>query len=131
MFELKVTSHFAAAHNLREFYGKCEDLHGHNWFVEIRVRAKETDKIGLVMDFGVIKSHLKNVLELIDHKYLNELPEFKDGPTRASNPTSENIAKFIFDRLAPRIQEDSSGRASLYSVSAWESDNASATYMAD
>jgi 6-pyruvoyltetrahydropterin/6-carboxytetrahydropterin synthase len=131
MFELKVTSHFAAAHNLREFYGKCEDLHGHNWFVEIKVRAQETDNIGLVMDFGIIKKHLKNVLELIDHKYLNELPEFKDGPTRATNPTSENIAKFIFDRLAPYIQEDSTGRAWLYSVSAWESDNASATYIAD
>ncbi|UQZ88178.1 6-carboxytetrahydropterin synthase QueD [Deltaproteobacteria bacterium Smac51] len=132
MFELKVTSHFAAAHNLREFYGKCEDLHGHNWFVEIKVRAKEVDNIGLVMDFGVIKRHLKNVLELIDHKYLNELPEFKEtAPTRESNPTSENIARFIFDRLAPYIHEDSNGRAWLHSVSAWESENASATYRAE
>ena len=131
MFELKVTSHFAAAHNLREFHGKCEDLHGHNWFVEVKARARETDDIGLVMDFAVIKGRLKDVLELIDHKYLNELPEFKDGPTRASNPTSENIAKFIFDRLAPHIREDSAGRAWLHSVSAWESENASATYMAD
>lgn len=131
MFELKVTSHFAAAHNLREFYGKCEDLHGHNWFVEIKVRAREQDNIGLVMDFGIIKKHLKNVMELIDHKYLNELPEFKDGPARQSNPTSENIARFIFDRLAPLIKEDSTGRAWLCKVSAWESDNASATYMPD
>jgi 6-pyruvoyltetrahydropterin/6-carboxytetrahydropterin synthase len=131
MFELKVTSHFAAAHNLREFYGKCEDLHGHNWFVEIKVRAKEQDNIGLVMDFGIIKKHLKDVLELIDHKYLNELPEFKDGPTKESNPTSENIAKFIFTRLSPLIKEESAGRAWLHAVSAWESDNASATFIAD
>lgn len=131
MYELKVTSHFAAAHNLREFHGKCEDLHGHNWFVEVKIRARETDNIGLVMDFGLIKTHLKNVLELIDHKYLNEMPEFKDGPTRETNPTSENIAKFIFDRLAPPIKEESKGRAWLHSVSAWESDNASATYRAE
>lgn len=132
MFELKITDHFAAAHNLREFQGKCENLHGHNWFVEARVRAHETDHIGLVMDFGLIKRHLKNVLDLIDHKYLNDLPEFAEaGPTRETNPTSENIARFIFDRLAPKIREDSRDRAWLYSVSAWESDNASATYMTE
>ncbi|MDR2386389.1 MAG: 6-carboxytetrahydropterin synthase QueD, partial [Deltaproteobacteria bacterium] len=90
MYELKVTSHFAAAHNLREFYGRCENLHGHNWFVEAVVRAKELDKIGLAMDFGVIKKNLKAVLEQLDHQYLNEKDEFK-----VHNPSSENIAKFI------------------------------------
>lgn len=126
MFELKVTKHFAAAHNLREFYGKCENLHGHNWFVEARVRARELDNISLVMDFGVIKKHLNDVLDLIDHQYLNELPAFK-----SDNPTSENIALFIFKQLAPLIEKASEGRAWLYSVSAWESDNACATYIAD
>ncbi len=106
-------------------------MHGHNWFVEVKVRAHETDETGLVMDFAKIKSRLKDVLDLIDHKYLNELPEFKEGPTRRSNPTSENIARFIFERLAPFMKEDSGGRAWLHSVSAWESENASATYMAD
>jgi len=126
MFELKVTKHFAAAHNLREFYGKCENLHGHNWFVEVKVRAKETDRIGLVMDFGVIKRHLNAVLDLIDHQHLNDLPDFKE-----CNPSSENISLFIFNHLAPHIREDSAGRAWLHSVSAWESDNASATYMVE
>ncbi|MDR3154030.1 MAG: 6-carboxytetrahydropterin synthase QueD [Deltaproteobacteria bacterium] len=124
MYELKITSHFAAAHNLREFYGKCENLHGHNWFIEARVRAEHTDPTGLVMDFGVIKRLLGEVLDLIDHKYLNELEYFT-----TVNPTSENIARFIFDRLAPGVLENSGGRARLYSVSAWESDNASATYV--
>ncbi|MDR2612017.1 MAG: 6-carboxytetrahydropterin synthase QueD [Deltaproteobacteria bacterium] len=124
MYELKITNHFSAAHNLREFYGKCENLHGHNWFVEARVRADETDATGLVMDFGVIKRLLNGVLDLVDHKYLNELEPFT-----TVNPTSENIARFIFDRLAPGIRESSGGRARLYSVSAWESDNASATYV--
>jgi len=126
LFELKVTKHFAAAHNLREFYGKCENLHGHNWFVEARVRSKELDKTGLVMDFGLIKRHLAEVLDLIDHQYLNDLPDFK-----TTNPSSENIALFIFNHLAPRVKEDSAGRVWLHSVSAWESDNASATYLVD
>lgn len=125
MFELKVTKHFAAAHNLREFYGKCENLHGHNWFVEARVRARELDNISLVMDFGVIKKHLNDVLDLIDHKYLNELPAFK-----SDNPTSENIALFIYKQLSPLIEKASEGRAWLHSVSAWESENACATYIA-
>lgn len=126
MFELKVTDHFAAAHKLREFYGKCENLHGHNWFVEVRVRARELNRTGLVMDFGVIKRHLKAVLDIIDHQYLNELPAFKE-----TNPSSENIASFIFEHLTPLIKEDSAGQAWLQSVSAWESDNASATCLAD
>jgi 6-pyruvoyltetrahydropterin/6-carboxytetrahydropterin synthase len=126
MYELKITDHFAAAHNLREFYGKCENLHGHNWFIEARVRAGRTDATGLVMDFGVIKRLLAGVLDLIDHKYLNELEWFRDV-----NPSSENIARFIFERLAPGISGASAGAARLYSVSAWESDNASATYMED
>ncbi|MDR1035126.1 MAG: 6-carboxytetrahydropterin synthase QueD [Deltaproteobacteria bacterium] len=124
MYELKITNHFAAAHNLRDFHGKCENLHGHNWFVEAHVHADDTDDIGLVMDFAVIKKLMADVLELIDHKYLNELPWFKE-----TNPTSENIARFIFDRLAPGIRDGSGGRAWLHSVSAWESDNAAAIYI--
>jgi 6-pyruvoyltetrahydropterin/6-carboxytetrahydropterin synthase len=126
MYELKVTSHFAAAHNLREFYGRCENLHGHNWFVEAVVRAKELDGIGLAMDFGLIKKNLNDVLDKLDHQYLNEKEEFK-----IQNPSSENIARFIYDRLAPTVTEASGGRASLHSVSAWESDNACAKYLAD
>ncbi|MDR0881858.1 MAG: 6-carboxytetrahydropterin synthase, partial [Candidatus Adiutrix sp.] len=104
----------------------CENLHGHNWFVEARVRAKSLDQTGLVMDFGLIKRHLNNILDLIDHQYLNELPAFK-----TDNPSSENIALFIFNHLAPHIHADSAGRSWLHSVSAWESENSSATYMVD
>ncbi|MDR3037751.1 MAG: 6-carboxytetrahydropterin synthase QueD [Candidatus Adiutrix sp.] len=126
MFELKVTQHFAAAHNLREFRGRCENLHGHNWFVEVRVRCQELDRTGLALDFGLIKKYLNEVLDLLDHRYLNELPAFQ---TR--NPSSENIALFIFDHLAASVDRESGGRARLHSVSAWESDHASATYIAD
>ena len=124
MYELKVTQHFAAAHNLREFGGRCENLHGHNWFVEAVVRAEALDKIGLALDFGVLKKHLKAGLELLDHKYLNELPAFQ-----SQNPSSENIARFIFQHLAPLVSQETEGRARLHSVSAWESENAAATYL--
>ena len=121
MYELKVIDRFAAAHNLREFYGKCEDLHGHNWRVEVYVTSDGLDRTGLVMDFGVIKKHLKEVLDEIDHKYLNELDYFKEH-----NPSSENIARFIYERLAPRLDLD---RVRVNRVSAWESENACATFI--
>jgi len=124
MYELKVTQHFAAAHNLREFGGRCENLHGHNWLVEAVVRADELDSIGLALDFGVLKKHLTDVLEFLDHQYLNELPAFQ-----SQNPSSENIARFIFQHLAPLVAGETGGRARLHSVSAWESPNASATYI--
>ena len=124
MYELKVTQHFAAAHNLREFGGRCENLHGHNWFVEAVVRARELDRIGLALDFGLLKTHLKAVLELLDHQYLNDLPAFQ-----SQNPSSENIALFIFQHLAPLVEKETDGRARLHSISAWESENASATYI--
>jgi 6-pyruvoyltetrahydropterin/6-carboxytetrahydropterin synthase len=124
MFELKVTQHFAAAHNLREFGGRCENLHGHNWFVEAVVRADALDRIGLALDFGRLKTHLNSVLELLDHQYLNDLAAFQ-----SQNPSSENIARYIFQHLAPLVERETGGRARLRSVSAWESENASATYI--
>ncbi|MDR1608743.1 MAG: 6-carboxytetrahydropterin synthase QueD [Deltaproteobacteria bacterium] len=126
MFELKVTNRFAAAHNLREFHGRCENLHGHNWFVEVRVRAKELDNIGLVMDFGVIKKLLAEVLDLVDHKYLNELEYFK-----VDNVSSENIALFIYRQIGPKVAAASEGRVKLHSVSAWENESSCATYIGD
>ena len=120
-FELKVVSRFAAAHNLRNFYGKCEDLHGHNWQVEVYVESDRLDDAGLVMDFGVIKRHLAEVLENLDHKYLNELDYFKE-----TNPSSENIARFIALGLAPKIE---AGGARLTKVTAWESENSRAAYI--
>jgi 6-pyruvoyltetrahydropterin/6-carboxytetrahydropterin synthase len=122
MYELKVISRFAGAHNLRNFYGKCEDLHGHNWKVEAYVVSDVLDDAELVMDFGAIKKNLNEVLDELDHKYLNELPFFKDH-----NPSSENIARYIFDRLAPRIDH---GPVRLSKVSAWENESSCATYSA-
>lgn len=120
MFRLLVRAEFSAAHNLREYKGKCEELHGHNWKVEIVVIARKANKQGLVIDFHEIKSALQQVLEELDHKYLNQLAYFKKN-----NPTSENLARYIYDKLDGKWQM-ANGR--LQEVTVWESDNCSATY---
>lgn len=116
MFTLKVEAGFSAAHNLRGYKGKCEDLHGHNWKVEVEVKSVKLNNIGMVMDFGLIKEALNNILEKLDHKYLNEIPYFKKV-----NPTSENIAKYIFDCIKSQVP-------SVNLVRVWESENSSAAY---
>jgi len=117
MYNIKADAEFSSAHNLRECYkGKCEDLHGHNWKVEAVVEREGLDKAGMVFDFKFLKTELKAVLEKLDHKYLNEIAYFQQV-----NPTSENIAKYIYDSLKQSIPE-------LKSVTVWESENSSATY---
>jgi len=104
MFELAVKSGFSAAHRLRGYRGKCASLHGHNWSVEVIMQAETLDKAGMVTDARRVKKIVRNFLEKnLDHTYLNELPFFKEN-----NPTSENIARFIYQGLKkslPRIAE--------------------------
>ncbi|MFZ2448410.1 MAG: 6-carboxytetrahydropterin synthase QueD [Syntrophobacteraceae bacterium] len=121
LFEVKVISGFAAAHNLLNFRGKCENLHGHNWKVEVVLRGTRLEDNGILMDFGEVKQALRDAMELLDHKHLNELPYFE-----GKNPSSENIARFVFERLSERLNSDN---CRLYKVSAWESADACATYM--
>ena len=116
MYTLKVESYFSSAHNLRGYKGKCEKLHGHNWKVEIYVSRKKLDKSGMVLDFQVLKARLNRVLEGLDHKYLNNIAYFK-----RVNPTSENIAAYIFNRLKSLIPD-------ITQVIVWESRNCSASY---
>ncbi len=121
MYELKVVTQFAAAHQLREFKGKCEKLHGHNWKIEVSICADDVGKDGLVVDFRIIKDKVKKVLDELDHEFLNELEPFK-----TVNPSSENIARHIFERLS----QDLMGKnVEVSKVTAWESDSACATYM--
>ncbi len=119
MFELKVTGHFAAAHRLREFGGKCEGLHGHNWKVEVEVTAKETGATGVVIDFSKLKEELGRVLEELDHSDLNGHPHFSKV-----NPSSEELARYIFGRLWTRVNP-----ATLRRVTVWESEEAAASYF--
>ncbi|MFQ5466199.1 MAG: 6-carboxytetrahydropterin synthase QueD [Thermodesulfobacteriota bacterium] len=120
MYELTVETWFSAAHNLREYKGKCEALHGHNWKVEVAVTAEKLDDAGMVVDFKVLKKETEDLLDTLDHKYLNEIPPFD-----AINVTAENIARFIFEELSGRLND---GNIRVARVRAWESHNAAAAY---
>ena len=135
MFKVEVTSDFSSAHKLRGYRGRCEELHGHNWRVKVTITGRRLDRTGMLVDFKKIKSQLNKVLDRLDHKYLNEVDYFKKIKpvknikssknkkriSRALNPTSENIAKYIYNNLKKII-------SGLESVSVWESDNCSAIY---
>jgi 6-pyruvoyltetrahydropterin/6-carboxytetrahydropterin synthase len=122
MYELKTISQFGAAHQLKDIGGKCENLHGHNWKVETFVKGEELDKNGLLVDFKVIKEAVAKIIEELDHKFLNELEYFKD-----MNPSSENIARFIYEALGRDLNR---GNIRVSRVTVWESDTACATYTA-
>lgn len=123
MYRLKIHTHFAAAHNLINYQGDCENLHGHNWKVEVTVTARELDKAGLGIDFKILKRETKAVLDLLDHKYLNEIEPFV-----SNSPSSENIARFLFEKLTVRLNTDN---VTVYKVNVWESEYACASYLAD
>lgn len=98
VFEVYVKSHFSAAHMLRGYPGNCARVHGHNWIIEVYVNCATLDEIGIGIDFREIKAALADVLSGLDHSNLNDLPGFAE-----QNPTSENIARFIYTQLRERI----------------------------
>lgn len=121
MFELKIITDFAAAHQLKMVAKKCENLHGHNWKIEVCVAGERLNDAGVLMDFGELKAHLSGIIASLDHKFLNELEYFKDG-----NPSSENVAQYI----AQSLQKEIDGSAmKVTRVTAWESDCACATFI--
>ena len=118
MFELSIKGDIASAHFLRGYEGKCKDLHGHTWKIEVVIKSEQLDKIGMVADFAVVKKQLKDFLTVIDHVCLNDLEYFKEV-----NPTTENIAKYIYRNFGQVIEPLTVNR-----VQVWESDLASVTY---
>lgn len=126
MFELRVRSSFAAAHRLNDYVDKCSRLHGHTWEVEVVVAGPELNNAGMLVDFSRIKKDLRQVLDGLDHGYLNDLPPFADFD-RALNPTAENIARHIFVELKGLLA-GCEPHAALSSVTVWESPTAAATY---
>jgi 6-pyruvoyltetrahydropterin/6-carboxytetrahydropterin synthase len=118
MFEVKVCGNFSAAHNIRGYRGDCENLHGHNYKVEVTVASKTLDRLGMVADFRVMKEKLDEVLSLFDHKYLNEQPPFM-----RENSTAEAIAKEVFVRLQRNLKPLRVTRVTVY-----ESESSSASY---
>jgi 6-pyruvoyltetrahydropterin/6-carboxytetrahydropterin synthase len=121
MFEIFIKTHFAGAHHLRDYPGDCEKPHGHNWKVEVAVRATALDRCGMGIDFKVLKKIVGAVVDKLDHNDLNTLPYFQD-----KNPSSEHIARFIYDEVKPQLTSD---RYALYSVTVLETDSQGLTYF--
>jgi len=121
MYELKIITRFAAAHQLEMVAKECENLHGHNWKIEVCLVGEALNNAGVLMDFGEFKKILSGIIEQLDHKFLNELEYFNDS----FPPSSENIAYYIANELQASINDP---LVKVSSVTAWESENACATY---
>jgi 6-pyruvoyltetrahydropterin/6-carboxytetrahydropterin synthase len=123
MYELKVITRFAAAHRLTMVGAKCENMHGHNWKIEVVLQGDRLNSAGVLMDFGDVKALLRDIIARLDHQFLNELPMFAGG-----QPSSERIAAFVADQLQQALEVPA---VSVSRVSAWESEDACATWIAD
>ena len=124
MFEVRVEDDFAAAHFLRDYHGKCEALHGHNYKVFVHVRGAELDDGGMLLDFTQLKAALKKVLAGLDHTNLNDNPFFDQ------NPSAERIALYICQSVQAELDAQKKG-VRLYSVDVFETDKNRATYYAE
>ena len=120
MYDIFVKTHFSSGHHLRDYPGSCELPHGHNWKVTVTVRASELDELGMGIDFKVLKKHVNQVIDELDHRNLNEMEAFSE-----LNPSSEHIAQFIFDNLQGPLTHE---RYRLYSVTVFETDTSGLTY---
>ena len=121
MFEVTIEQTFAAGHALRNYHGKCENVHGHNYRCQVTLEGAELDHTGLLMDFVALKRTLQSVIDRLDHQWLNDLPPFN-----VLNPSAENIAKYIYDEVNKGIGGQADVRLGL--VRLWETDTSSATY---
>ena len=124
MYEISAFGHFDAAHFLRGYPGKCANIHGHRWKAEITLQGEKLSQMGILIDFMDVKSMLKEVLEIFDHKMINDVPPFDD-----LNPTAENITRFIFEQMADKLGDQTGSGVRITKVTVWESDTASATYF--
>jgi 6-pyruvoyltetrahydropterin/6-carboxytetrahydropterin synthase len=124
MFEVAVHDTFAAAHALRGYKGKCENLHGHNYRVQVIVEGDSLDDIGLLVDFGDVKKVLRAAMAYMDHRYLNELPPFD-----VVNPSAENMAKWFYEQMENGLKPaEGKPPVRIQAVKVWETDTAVATY---
>lgn len=119
MYYLQVEDHFASAHQLREYQGKCENLHGHNWRVRVKVKGERLDSCGMLIDFGILKKMVAECMDRLDHRFLNETPPFD-----AINPTSENLARYLFEEIGRQLPDG----VRPHEIIVWESEKSAATY---
>ena len=120
MYDIFIKTHFSGAHHLRDYPGDCETPHGHNWKVEVTVRATELDQFGMGIDFKDLKNLVKAAIDKLDHKDLNTLPYFAE-----QNPSSEHIARFIFNETGSVLPSDN---FKIFSVKVMETDNQGVIY---
>ncbi|HEX8502007.1 MAG TPA: 6-carboxytetrahydropterin synthase QueD [Pyrinomonadaceae bacterium] len=123
-FEVMIERNFSSAHQLRGYKGKCENLHGHNYKIEIYARGSELDNIGLLVDFGELKEAADEVVAYLDHRNINELPPFDEE----LNPSAENLARYILERVASRVGDE---RVRVFKVRCFETPTSVATYQVD
>ncbi|MCD6182036.1 MAG: 6-carboxytetrahydropterin synthase QueD [Candidatus Cloacimonetes bacterium] len=121
MYKLNVTSQFSAAHQLKGYEGACKNLHGHNWKVRVGILCEKTDDIGMTIDFGIVKEIMENILAKLDHSLLNDHDCFAE-----ENPTSENIAQYLYVQFKSRLTEQN---CQVADVEVWESDRSSMVYF--
>jgi 6-pyruvoyltetrahydropterin/6-carboxytetrahydropterin synthase len=120
MFEISVEHTFAAGHALREYKGKCENVHGHNYKVRVTIAGDKLNAAGLLMDFVDLRAQIKKFIERLDHRFLNDIPPFDK-----LNPSAENLAKYICDEIEPQARNQG---LRVDGVTVWETDTTSATY---
>lgn len=124
MFEVSVEESFAAGHALRGYRGKCENPHGHNYKIRVTLRGQELDTIGLLFDFKDLKLTMNQIIDRLDHQYLNDLDPFK-----VANPSAENLAKYFFDETSQKLHQATNGRVRVRDVTVWETDSTTAKYF--
>ncbi len=124
MFEISVEETFAAGHALRGYKGKCENVHGHNYKVQVHIEGQKLDSTGLVMDFVEVKRILHEVVDTLDHKFMNDVPPFD-----VLNPSAENMSKYFHDEIAARLSQGvRETPVRLVQVRIWETETSTATY---
>jgi 6-pyruvoyltetrahydropterin/6-carboxytetrahydropterin synthase len=124
MFEVTVEKTFAAGHYLRNYKGKCENPHGHNYKVLVTLQGRELDKAGLLLDFKDLKSVMRDVVSRLDHQMINDVPPFTEV-----NPSAENLAKYFYEESNTRLKTLTNGRVSVKAVTMFETDTTNATYF--
>ena len=122
MFEVAVEQSFASAHALRNYKGRCENVHGHNWKVRVVIEGEKLDATGMLVDFLDVKSFMGEILDRIDHQFLNEIPPFD-----VINPSAENIAEYFYQQMTGRLA-DTPVPVRIREVKIWETEIQSATY---
>ena len=123
MYEVTVEAGFSSGHYLRNYQGKCENPHGHNYKVRVTLAGRELDKAGLLLDFKLLKNVLRPVIDRLDHQMLNDLEPFIE-----LNPSAENLARYFYDETTLQLAEMTSGRVRVKDCTIWETDTTTATY---